>query len=275
MPVHLYGMVASMRNVEVLGAQHALMVAYRKARPRPRMTDDLRAVAERYRLVLIEDAAQAHGAVYRGTRAGSLGDVACFSFYPTKNLGALGDGGAIATNDASLAERLRRLRNLGQTARYVHAEHATHSRLDELQAAVLRVKLQHLDEWTDERRTLAAHYSRDLRECEGPALRLPGEPPGVACCWHQYVVETADGGREAFREHLRAAGVGTDVHYPTPVHLQPAYARYGAGPGSLPVSERLARTVVSLPMFVGLTEAEQGAVASAVRGFAATAPGHR
>ena len=252
MPVHLYGHPAE-------------MTAFRR-------------LASRHGLALIEDAAQAHGAGYHGRMAGTLGDAACFSFYPTKNLGALGDGGAIVTDDAALAARLRQLRHLGQSARYVHAEHATHSRLDELQAALLRAKLTHLAAWTAERRELAARYSAALsgpgRSAvgSGSPLRLPAEADGVESCWHQYVVETADGSREAFREHLRAAGVGSDVHYPTPIHLQPAYARYGAGPGSLPVSERLARTVVSLPMFVGLSEAELQAVAGAVRGFAATAP---
>jgi dTDP-4-amino-4,6-dideoxygalactose transaminase len=272
MPVHLYGLVAWMDNFKAAGTQHALMEAYRKSRPRPKTDEELRAVAERYRLPIIEDAAQAHGAEYQGVKAGNLGHVACFSFYPTKNLGALGDGGAIATNDPSLAERLRRLRNLGQAARYVHVEHATHSRLDEVQAAVLRVKLAHLDEWTAERRALAARYGRLLGPCEGAALRLPSEPAGVTSCWHQYVVEVADGERETFRERLKAAGVGTDVHYPTPVHLQPGYGAYGTGSGSLRISERLARTVVSLPMFVGLTAAEQETVAGAVRSYMATIP---
>lgn len=237
MPVHLYGQPADMTALRALTARHGL--------------------------ALIEDAAQAHGAAYGGLRAGALGDLACFSFYPTKNLGALGDGGAIATNDAAIAARLRRLRHLGQSARYVHDEPATHSRLDELQAALLRVKLSHLDRWTAERRAIAARYAHLLSAAQGEHLRLPHEPDGTLSCWHQYVVEVADGERDAFRTRLRDAGVGTDVHYPTPVHLQPGYAAYAAGPGSLPVTERLARTVVSLPMFVGLTEAEQETVAMA------------
>jgi dTDP-4-amino-4,6-dideoxygalactose transaminase len=260
MPVHLYGQPAD------LGA--------------------LRSLAARHGLALVEDAAQAHGALYAGRKAGSLGVAGCFSFYPTKNLGALGDGGAVATNDAALAERLRRLRHLGQSARYVHDEYATHSRLDELQAAVLRVKLTHLDGWTVERRALAARYTALLSGIRGPesegsegvtagrsesrprtvdsCLILPVEPPGTACCWHQYVVEVPAGEREPLRERLRRAGIGTDVHYPTPVHFQPGYAANGDGPGSLPVTERLAETVLSLPMFVGLTEAEQARVAAAL-----------
>jgi len=239
MPVHLYGQPAAMAEFRDLAARHGL--------------------------ALIEDAAQAHGAEYHGRKAGSLGDAACFSFYPTKNLGALGDGGAVVTNDAALAERLRRLRHLGQSARYVHEEPAGHSRLDELQAALLRVKLAHLDEWTAERQALAARYGKLLPAGVEKGLRLPHEPAGTRCCWHQYVVEVAERARDAFRSCLREAGVGSDVHYPTPVHLQPGYARWGGGPGSLPVSERLARTVVSLPMFVGLTETEQGRVAEAVQ----------
>jgi dTDP-4-amino-4,6-dideoxygalactose transaminase len=238
MPVHLYG-------------QPVAMTAFRT-------------LADRHHLILVEDAAQAHGAEYKGHKAGALGDIACFSFYPTKNLGALGDGGAIATNDAAIAARLRRLRHLGQSARYVHDEAAGHSRLDELQAALLRVKLSHLDRWTAERRAAAARYVRLLNVAEDERLRIPHEPDGTSCCWHQYVVEVADGERDAFRSRLRDAGVGTDVHYPTPVHLQPGYAAVSDGPGSLPVSERLARTVVSLPMFVGLTKSEQKRVAEAI-----------
>ena len=240
LPVHLYGQPADM--------------------------DAFRSLAARHKLALIEDAAQAHGAEAGGRKAGALGDVACFSFYPTKNLGALGDGGAVVTDDAALAERLRRLRDLGQSARYVHVEHATHSRLDAIQAAVLRVNLGYLDAWTAERRTLAARYHElfTAPRTPHPALRTPREARGTACCWHQYVVEVADGQRAAVREAMHEAGVSTDVHYPTPVHLQPAYAAYGGGPSSLPVAERLARTVLSLPMFVGLTEDEQRRVASAL-----------
>jgi dTDP-4-amino-4,6-dideoxygalactose transaminase len=244
LPVHLYGQPAEMA--------------------------ELGALARRHDLLLIEDAAQAHGAEVDGRKAGALGYAACFSFYPTKNLGALGDGGAIVTNDAELAERLRRLRHLGQSARYVHAEHATHSRLDELQAALLRAKLRHLDEWTAERRALAAGYSERLAACAPAGLRLPQESPGTASCWHQYVIEVED--RAALQARLHELGVGTDVHYPTPVHLQLGYAVYGNGPGSLPVSERLAETVLSLPIFPGLTPDEQDTVVAALRTALAAQP---
>jgi dTDP-4-amino-4,6-dideoxygalactose transaminase len=233
LPVHLYGQPADMPA--------------------------LLALARRHGLALIEDAAQAHGARISDRMAGSLGVAACFSFYPTKNLGALGDGGAIVTSDAALAERLRRLRNLGQAARYVHEQHATHSRLDDIQAAVLRVKLRHLDAWTAERRRLATRYGAGLAGT--PGVCLPSELPGTACCWHQYVVEVAE--RERVRERLRAAGAGSDVHYPAPVHHQRAYAHL-APSGALPVAERLAATVLSLPLFPGLTDAEQDHVIAAL-----------
>ena len=245
LPVHLYGQPAAIVPLHDVAARHGL--------------------------VLVEDAAQAHGAEADGRKAGGLGDVACFSFYPTKNLGALGDGGAVATDDAALAERLQRLRHLGQSARYVHEEPVTHSRLDELQAALLRVKLTHLDAWTAERRMLAARYATLLRNRTLP-LQLPWEPEGTICCWHQYVVEAPEGERDALQERLREAGIGTDVHYPTPVHLQPGYTGYGAGEGSLPVSERLARTVMSLPIFPGLTYDEQTRVAAALRDSLAETP---
>ena len=237
LPVHLYGRPAAMVDLAKLAVRHGLL--------------------------LIEDAAQAHGARYQGVAAGALATVACFSFYPTKNLGALGDGGAVVTSDLALAARLRQLRNLGQPARYVHEDEAVHSRLDDVQAALLSVKLRHLDRWNGERRILAARY-HDLL-VDASAVRLPpGDDEESQSCWHLYVVESEE--RGAFRARLQAAGVGTDIHYPTPVHLQPAYQALGGGPGSLPVSERLSQTVVSLPLFPGMTEAEQDQVVSAIRG---------
>jgi dTDP-4-amino-4,6-dideoxygalactose transaminase len=227
---------------------------------RPADMDALDALARRHGLLLIEDAAQAHGARWRGRPVGALGHAACFSFYPTKNLGALGDAGAVTTDDGEAAARLRRLRDLGQAARYRHVEHSAHSRLDELQAAVLTVKLGHLARWNAARRALAARYAELLA---GLPLELPPADDAAQSCWHLYVVQVAE--RDAVRERLAEAGVRTDVHYPTPVHLQPAYAQFGGGPGSLPVSERLAATALTLPMFPGLTPAEQQQVAAALR----------
>jgi dTDP-3-amino-3,4,6-trideoxy-alpha-D-glucose transaminase len=233
LPVHLYGLPADM--------------------------DALAGVARRHGLLLIEDAAQAHGARWRGRPVGSLGAAACFSFYPTKNLGALGDAGAVTTSDPDVAERLRRLRNHGQSARYRHEEHAGNSRLDDIQAAFLSAKLPHLERWNADRRAQAERYRRLLADAP---VRLPPSDGDAASCWHLFVVESDE--REVLRKRLAAAGVATDVHYPTPVHLQPAYASYGRGPGSLPVSERLAATVLSLPLFPGLTLEEQEHVVAAL-----------
>jgi dTDP-4-amino-4,6-dideoxygalactose transaminase len=191
---------------------------------------------------LLEDCAQAHGARYRGRRVGSLGDAAAFSFYPTKNLGAYGDGGCLTTNDDDVADRARMLRGYGWRKRYVSESHGFNSRLDELQAAILRVKLRHLDAANEERRRRAAVYDEALKGIATPATRSWAEP-----VYHLYVIE-ADG-RDELRAALHAAGVGSDVHYPLPSHLQPACSDLGLGIGSLPVTESLAARVLSLPMY--------------------------
>jgi dTDP-3-amino-3,4,6-trideoxy-alpha-D-glucose transaminase len=229
---------------------------------RPADMEGLGKIARRHNLVIVEDAAQAHGARWRGRPAGSLAAAAAFSFYPTKNLGALGDAGAVTTDGPRVAERLRRLRNHGQSSRYRHEEHSVNSRLDELQAALLGAKLPHLERWNDERRAQASRYLDLLAESR---LRLPpADDSEFESCWHLFVVESDE--REAVRERLKAAGVGTDIHYPAPVHLQPAYTSHGRGPGSLAVSERLTQTIISLPLFPGLTPEEQERVARAILG---------
>ncbi|MBC7227095.1 MAG: DegT/DnrJ/EryC1/StrS family aminotransferase [Thermoflexales bacterium] len=220
-------------------------------------------IARRHGLFLIEDCAQAHGARYRGRPVGSWGDVAAFSFYPTKNLGAFGDGGAVVTNDPALAERVRLLREYGWAQRYVSHIRGTNSRLDELQAAVLRVKLRHLESWNERRRQIAALYAEYLTELAGQGLVLPGEPEDSWHVYHLYVVRHPR--RDALQAFLRERGIGTLVHYPVPVHLQPAYADLGYPAGSLPVSETLAREVLSLPMYPELTDEEVRQVAEAVR----------
>jgi dTDP-3-amino-3,4,6-trideoxy-alpha-D-glucose transaminase len=255
---------AATRTLDPVAAAAAVTPRTRALLPvhlygRPADMDALGALARRHGLCLIEDAAQAHGARWRGRPAGALGAAACFSFYPTKNLGALGDAGAVTTDDPALVARLQRLRDLGQSARYRHEEHSTHSRMDALQAALLAAKLPHLERWNADRRAQAARYRALLA---GAPVRLPPPDGDAEPCWHLFVVESD--AREEVRARLRAAGIGTDVHYPTPVHLQPAYAAYGRGPGSLPVSERLAATVLSLPLFPGLTAAEQARVAAAM-----------
>jgi dTDP-4-amino-4,6-dideoxygalactose transaminase len=226
----------------------------------PADLDPLLALAAANDLLVIEDCAQAHGARYRGRLVGTFGHLACFSFYPTKNLGACGDGGAVLTRDPALADRLRRLRNYGQTSRYRHAERGVNSRLDELQAAILSAKLPRLDAHNDCRRRLADLYRAHL---DPAAVALPQARPGVRHVYHLYVVRSPQ--RDALRERLRQAGVDTQVHYPTPVHLQPAYADLGYRPGSLPHTERAAREVLSLPLYVGLAEEDVARVARAAR----------
>lgn len=239
LPVHLYGRLADMAAIREIAASHGLPV--------------------------VEDAAQAHGAWAADAgaprRAGAWGELACFSFYPSKNLGALGDAGALTTGSAELAERLRRLRFYGWGEKYVTVDGGgRNSRLDEIQAAALRVKLRHLEDGNSARRERAAWYRSLLA---GLPLALPADTPGH--CYHLFVVETDQ--RDALRAHLQAGGVGCDVHYPLPAHLHPAYADLGLGPGSLPHTEAAARRILSLPMFPELTREEVEYVAHVVRSF--------
>jgi dTDP-4-amino-4,6-dideoxygalactose transaminase len=229
----------------------------------PCAMEPLLALAQRHHLFLLEDCAQAHGARWRGARVGTIGHAGAFSFYPTKNLGAWGDGGAVVTNDPVLAQRLRRLRNYGQTNRYHHAERGLNSRLDEVQAAILSTKLAHLDAHNRQRQELAATYRRHLH-----GVRCPPEArEGIDPVYHLFVVRHPQ--RDCLSSALTRAGVGTLIHYPTPVHLQPAYAYLGHAPGSLPQTEQAARQVLSLPLYVGLTSAAVAAIAAAVARAAA------
>lgn len=197
-------------------------------------------VATRYGLLVFEDAAQAHGAVYRGRTAGSLGNAAAFSFYPSKNLGAMGDGGAVTTNDAALAAKIRRMRNYGGVGRVDHTIRGINSRLDEIQAAVLRAKLPYLNEMNEARRRRAAFYEIAL----GRAVATPINPSGA--CWHQFVIRSTE--RDRLQEDLVARGIDTHVHYPVPPHLEGAYADMGLARGAFPIAERLAGEVLSLPI---------------------------
>ena len=235
-PVHLYGAPADM--------------------------DAVLAVAHAHGLLIVEDCAQAHGARYRGRMVGALGDAAAFSFYPTKNLGALGDGGAVATNRPEVAERLRLLRQYGWRERYVSDVTGTNSRLDELQAAILRVRLRHLDAENTARRRLAARYDAALA---GLPITLPTARADDRAVYHLYVIRTAV--RDALAAHLRARGIGTGVHYPVPVHRQPAYAHLGCGPGSLPATEAAAAEVLSLPMYPDLLPTAVDTIAAAIRDY--------
>ncbi len=223
--------------------------------------DPLRTIADRHRLRLIEDAAQAHGARYRGRHIGGLGTVACFSFYPSKNLGAFGDGGIVTTNDSDIATRVRMLRDHGRPGgKYRHTVIGYGERLDALQAAVLRVKLRHLDEWNTRRRRAADRYRELL-------AGLPAVPQTVAndveAVYHLFVVRLPE--RDRVLEQLHAMGIGAGVHYPIALHMQPAYADLGYGPGSFPHAERAAAEVLSLPLYPEITEAQLVGVASALR----------
>jgi dTDP-4-amino-4,6-dideoxygalactose transaminase len=225
----------------------------------PADMDAIQTIADRHGLLVIEDACQAHGARYRGRRVGSLGDAAAFSFYPGKNLGALGDGGAVVTSDARLAEAVRTLRNYGQRQKHDHAVKGFNRRLDTLQATVLRIKLRHLDAWNERRRSHAAAYRELL---DGAGLSLPWAPAHVDAVWHLYVIGADD--RDALREALAERGIRTGVHYPVPIHRQPAYADLGRGAGCYPITERLATRMMSLPMYPELDADLVGEVADAV-----------
>jgi dTDP-3-amino-3,4,6-trideoxy-alpha-D-glucose transaminase len=220
-------------------------------------------LTERHGLALVADAAQAHDATCGGAPIGGRGRAACWSFYPGKNLGAFADAGAVTTDDDVLARRLRRLRNYGSEEKYHNIELGTNSRLDELQAAFLRVKLAVLPEWTERRRRIAATYGRDLPATD--RLILPSEPPGRGSAWHLYVVRTPD--RDALQAHLTAAGIGTLIHYPVPPHRQGAYAHDPVAGATLPIADELAATVLSLPMGPHLSDAQVERVIAAVRSF--------
>jgi dTDP-4-amino-4,6-dideoxygalactose transaminase len=221
----------------------------------PADMDPIDRVAQKHGLVVIEDACQAHGAMYKGRSVGSLGTLAAFSFYPGKNLGALGDGGAVTTADAELAETVRVLRNHGETSKSHHTMVGYCSRLDNLQAAFLLVKLKQLTEWNKARREAAGQYDRLLAQLSGlsggRALAPVAVSPDVESVYHLYVVQVKD--RDAVRTKLDQAGVSTGVHYPVPIHLHPAYAHLGYKAGAFPVAERLCSRVLSLPMFPEIT----------------------
>ncbi|HXA14695.1 MAG TPA: DegT/DnrJ/EryC1/StrS family aminotransferase [Opitutaceae bacterium] len=237
LPVHLYGQCADM--------------------------DAINAVAQKHGLFVLEDAAQSQGAKYRGRTAGSLGHAAAHSFYPGKNLGALADGGALTTNDAALAEKLRSLRNYGSKVKYHHEVRGLNSRLGELQAAFLRVKLPHLDPWNTRRAALAARYLVQLRDTNG--LILPHVPAWAGPAWHLFVVRTPR--RDALQQHLTAQGVGTQIHYPIPPHLSGAYRDAGWQRGNFPLAEKLADEVLSLPIGPHFSAEQIDYVRTAVRSF--------
>ncbi len=233
-PVHLYGQPANMAAIN--------------------------GIARRRGLFVIEDAAQAHGGRYHGKRVGSLGDIACFSFYPGKNLGAYGDAGAVVTNDANLAEKIRQLANHGRLTKYEHAVAGYNHRCDGLQAAVLNVKLKYLDGWNAARRAHAALYHEFFERVE--SVKTPAVLSGVEPVYHLYVVEVEE--RERVQRALAQKGIATGIHYPLPLHLQPAYKFLGLGAGSFPITEKAAARILSLPMYAELSRAMIEHVAEAL-----------
>jgi dTDP-4-amino-4,6-dideoxygalactose transaminase len=235
MPVHLYGHPADM--------------------------DPIMEVARRRNLVVIEDAAQAHGAKYKGQAVGSIADIGCFSFYPAKNLGAYGEGGAVTTNNPEYARKIRVLRDWGQDRKYHHALHGYNYRMEGLQGAILRVKLRQLEKWTEARRGIVKKYDQRLA---GSDLVRPAEMPWARHVYHLYTVRAKN--RDALQATLLSEGIQTGVHYAIPVHLQPAYAHLGYGPNSLPESERAANEVLSLPLYPELTDSQVRTVTEALAG---------
>lgn len=234
--VHLYGQACNMRKVQELCKEHDLF--------------------------LVEDCAQSHGAYYDGQMTGTFGDVGCFSFYPSKNLGAFGDAGAIVTNDDKIADDMRMYRNYGSRKRYYNEVVGANSRLDEMQAGLLRVRLQHMSELTAEREQIAARY---LKEITNPSMILPAITEGATHVWHQFVIRHER--REELIAYLAEKGIGTIVHYPIPPHLSEAYAYLGHEAGDFPITEQYADTVLSLPMYNGMTEEEQTVVIEALNSF--------
>ena len=229
----------------------------------PANLNPLIAIARHHKLRLVEDAAQAHGARYRGTRVGAHGDAVCWSFYPSKNLGAAGDGGGVTTNDTALATRIRTLGNYGSAERYVNIEKGVNSRLDPIHAAVMSVKLPHLDAWNARRTRIATRYLKELRGCN---LVLPHIPDWADPVWHLFTVHTPR--RDELRAALAADGIGTQIHYPIPPHRQQAYAELGLSKGTFPIAERLAAETLSLPIGPHLADADVGRVIDAVQRWA-------
>lgn len=234
-PVHLHGLMADMDPICEFAKQHGLIV--------------------------IEDACQAHGAMYKGKRAGSMGTMSAFSFYPGKNLGAYGEAGALVMQDAQLAKTVRMLRDFGQDSKYHHQFRGFNYRMEAIQGAVLGVKLKYLEQWTEQRRQAAQWYFKHLQN--NSALQLPNPPQDSRHVYHVFAVLTQE--RDAVQQQLHERGVATNIHYPIPVHLQPAYADLGYGKGSLPVSERLAKEFLSLPMYPELTAEQVTQVCDALR----------
>lgn len=221
-------------------------------------------IAKKYNLKVVEDCAQSHGNHWNGQVVGSIGDIGCFSFYPSKGCGAFGDGGAITTSSDDLADKFRVYRNYGSRVRYHNEVVGTNSRLDELQAGLLRIKLQYLNAMNQERCRIAAKYSSGIKK---PLIQLPQVRPGADSSWHQYVIHVKNGKRDALIEYLREHEIGTIIHYPIPPHLSEAYSYLGYTEGDFPIAEQYANEVLSIPMYNGITEDEQNYVIETINRF--------
>lgn len=224
--------------------------------------DQLVAICKKYNLRLVEDCAQSHGACFNGQMTGTFGDVGCFSFYPSKNLGAFGDAGAVIVNDKQLADDFRMFRNYGSEKRYYNKVVGANSRLDELQAGLLRIRLSHIQELTEEKTEIAKRYSKQINN---PLIQLPKVPEGASCVWHQYVIQCQE--RDQLMEYLNEKGIHTIIHYPIPPHLAEAYQYLGHTKGFLPITEHLAETVLSIPLYNGMTAEEQEYVIESLNEF--------
>lgn len=224
--------------------------------------DEIVRLCEKYHLKLVEDCAQSHGACYKGKMTGTFGDVGCFSFYPSKNLGAFGDGGAVVVKDEALAKEFRVFRNYGSEKRYYNKVVGTNSRLDEIQAGLLRIRLSHMEELTQEKIAIASRYTEGIHN---PKIKLPQVPAGSTCIYHQYVIRCEE--RDQLIAYLNEKEIGTIIHYPIPPHLAEAYRYLGHHEGDFPITEHLAKTVLSIPMYNGMTQEEQETVIEALNRF--------
>jgi len=225
--------------------------------------DEIVKICKKYDLKLVEDCAQSHGAKFNGKMTGTFGDIGCFSFYPSKNLGAFGDGGAIVTDDPEIDKMMRMYRNYGSEVRYYNKVVGANSRLDEIQAGLLRVRLKHINELNEEKRLICNRY---LQEMSNPLIELPIIREGATHIWHQFVVKTNK--RDELASYLKDRGISTIIHYPVPPHLQEAYGYLGYERGAFPITERLANQVLSLPLYNGMTKEEQDYVIEAINSFA-------
>jgi dTDP-4-amino-4,6-dideoxygalactose transaminase len=252
-------------NIDVQQIERAITPRTRALLPvhlfgQPADMDAIMDIARRHGLVVIEDAAQSHGAEYQGRRVGGIGAMGCFSFYPAKNLGACGEGGAVVTNDAAYARRIRLLRDWGSERKYIHDVKGYNYRMEGMQGAILRVKLRHLEQWTETRRAHAARYGELLAGC---GVRLPAAMPYARHVYHVYSIRSAD--RDTLRTALQQAEIQTGIHYPVPIHLQPAYADLGYARGAFPAAEQAAAEVLALPIYPEMSDAQLQEVAARVR----------